>query len=682
MSGILNIGVLALNANQSALQTVSNNIANVNTPGYSRQQVVLQNIQGQFTGSGYFGKGVDVLTVTRSYNDFLTRQAASAQAVATADTTRLDKLNQLEGYFKGGSNGLGASVSDMLNSFSDIVNAPTDLTARSVTLTRADEMATRFNQMNLQLDQLRIGTTEELKTAANSINNLAQQIAKANQDISRAQGSGQTPNDLLDQRDQLIRDLNKYVQTTSIPASDGTIGLFIGGSQALVLGTTVSPVSIVNDQYSDLSKAKLAITVAGAPPMLLNETTLGGGEVGGLLRFQNNDLLEARNLLGRMALAIGTRMNEQQALGIDLNGNPGTPLFNLAALPNGLASNKNTGTATLALSVQTKPTGTNSFVATDYEMVYATPTTGTITRLSDGTQVAFDFGVTNPVQIDGLNITPGGGAAATGDHFLLKPFNTAASSISTAFASPRGLAMASPIAARAGSTNTGTVTFQNLQVNSVPTTLPAPAVTLRFLNSTGQYIRSDDTGYAGLVATLDGPPPLNPTSPAYAAAIAAHPAGQIYNYVPSQAINATARTTNLPFNPATEWGWSLTLKGVPQPGDTYTVNANPYPQLNADNAKAMLDLRDVAMFDGGPLTDGYASAIARIGTRTQSAQSASKVSTEIAANIEKERTAVSGVNLDEEAARLIQYQQAYQASGKMMQVAQTIFDTLIQSLNR
>ncbi len=677
MSSILNIGVLALQANQSALQTVSNNIANVNTPGYSRQQVVLQNIQGQYTGSGYFGKGVDVLTVTRSYNDFLNRQAASAQSIATADTTRLDKLNQLENYFKGGSNGLGAAVSDTLNAFSDIVSAPTDLTARSVALTRADEMATRFNQMNLQLEQLRIGTVEELKTAARAINDLAGQIAKANQDISRAQGNGQTPNDLLDQRDQLIRNLNKYIQTTSIPADDGSIGLFIAGSQALVLGTTVSPVSIVTDEFSDLSKSKLAITIAGAT-RTLDENVLGGGEVGGMLRFQNGDLLEARNLLGRMALAIGTRMNEQQALGIDLNGNPGSPLFNLAALPNGLAHANNTGAATLALSIQTDPTGTGSFVATDYNVVFTSPTLGTITRLSDGTQVAFDTAATNPVQIDGLDITFGG-AAIAGDRFLLKPFNTAASSIATAFASPRGLAMASPITAEAGVNNAGTVTLQNLRVNDVPGTLPAPAVSLYFIGSTGQYVRSDDTNYAGLVATLA---PLDPASPAYAAAIAAHPAGEIYTSTPGQVIGADDRTTNLPFDPTTEWDWSLTLKGVPQPGDTYTVDANPYPQLNAGNAQAMLDLRDVAMFDGGPLTDGYASAIAQIGTRILSAQSAATVSVDIASNLEKERSSVSGVNLDEEAARLIQFQQAYQASGKMMQVAQTIFDTLMDSIGR
>ena len=637
MSSILNIGVLALQANQSALQTVSNNIANVNTPGYSRQSVVLQNIPGQFTGSGYFGKGVDILTVTRTYSDFLTKQAAIAQSVEAADKTRLDKLTQMEDLFQTGPNGLGAAVAEMLNAFSDIVSAPTDLTARSVVLTRADEVASRFRDLAGQLEQLRIGTLGQLKTDATAINGLANQIAKANQEIARALGSGQTPNDLMDQREQLIRELNRYIQTTNIAADDGTVSLFLAGSQPLVLGTTVSPVSIVNDDFNNPSKARLAITIAGSTTTL-DEAMLGGGEISGLLRFQNTDLVEAGNLLGRMALAIGTRMNEQQTLGLDLNGNAGTNLFNLPTLPGGFPATTNSGTATLALGVQTNPSGTTAFVASDYELTFATATTGTITRLSDGVQTAFDF-ATNPVPIDGLNITLGGGAAVAGDRYVLKPFSNAAGNIATAFSSPRGLAMASPAAAGAGLSNAGTVTVQDLAVRSVP--IPA-TVTLTFTGP-GTYTRSD-TG-----ATT-------------------------YTYVPGQPIEYSTAP------PLT--AWSLTLKGIPQAGDTYSVGPNLYPQLNAGNAEAMLNLRDLAMFDGGPLTDGYASAIAQIGTRVQSAQSAYNVSTDIATNLEKDRTSVSGVNLDEEAARMIQYQQAYQAAGKMMQVAQNIFDTLIQSLGR
>ncbi len=642
MSSIINIGVSALTANQNALQTISNNIANVNTPGYSRQQVQLQNIPGQFTGSGYFGKGVEVLTVKRIYDDFLTRQAATAQSVAASDATRFSYMKQLESIFPGGPNGLGASVSDMLNSFSDIANAPTDLTARSVVLARADEMASRFRAMANSINELRIGTSAQLDVDVKNVNNIANQIGQINEKIALALGSGQAPNDLLDQRDQLIRDLNKYVQTTNIPADDGSINIFLAGSQPLVLGKTVASVGILHeDQYGDPTKAKLTITTGGVA-RILQESMLGGGEIAGLLRFQNTDLTDASNLLGRMALAIGTRMNEQQALGLDLNGNPGNPLFNLAAIPSALPQQTpaNTGTATLAISIQTNPSGTTSFLASNYDFTFATATTGTITRLSDGVQTAFNFAV-NPVQLDGLNITLGGGAAAAGDKFLLTPYLGAARGINTAFSSPRELAMASPIAASAGTANTGALTLQGLSVRTTP--IP-PAVTLTFTGP-GTYTRSD-TGATS------------------------------YAYIPGQPIEYTVP----PATPQT--GWSLTLKGIPQAGDTYTVDANPYPLLDGNNAQAMLDLRDLAMFDGGPLTDGYASVIAEIGTKVQGAEQSAKVSGDIAVNLEKDRTAVAGVNLDEEAARLIQFQQAYQAAGKMMQIAQNIFDTLLASFGR
>jgi flagellar hook-associated protein 1 FlgK len=664
MSGIINIGVSALTANQNALQTISNNIANVNTPGYTRQAVVLSNIPGQFTGSGYYGKGVETLTVRRLYDEFLTRQAATSQAVASSDATRYSYMQQLESLFPSGANGLGASVSDMLNAYSDITNAPTDLTARAVALARADEMAHRFRSTAEAINELRMGTTSQLKIDATAINNLAGQIAKTNEQIAIAQGSGHTPNDLLDQRDQLIRDLNKYVQTTNIKADDGSLSIFLAGSQPLVLGKTVSPVSVVEDEFGDPAKVKLAITVGGVP-RILEESMLGGGEVAGLLRFQNTDLVDASNLLGRMALAIGTKMNEQQALGLDLNGNAGNPLFNLSPLPNGYASAANTGGSTLTVGIQANPSGTTAFLASNYEFSFATGTTGTITRLSDGVQTAFNFGATNPVLLDGLEIERIGLAANAGDRFVIAPYAAAARSINTAFSSPKELAMASPIAAQAGAGNTGALTLQGLATRTVP--LPAnvataPAVTLRFIGP-GQYIRSDDVDY---------------TAPPAAVMVTA----TVYNYVPGQAIEANGRLTNLPFVPNAEWGWSLTLKGIPQAGDTYTVDANPYPLLDGANAKAMLDLRDLAMFDGGPLTDGYASLIAEIGTKVQGAEQASIVSGNIATNVEKDRTSVAGVNLDEEAARMIQYQQAYQAAGKMMQIAQNIFDTLLQSFSR
>jgi flagellar hook-associated protein 1 FlgK len=648
---ILNIGTQALQANLVALQTAGNNIANVNTPGYSRQKAVLATVPGQYTGAGYIGKGVSVETIVREFSTFLTRQSALASSTQYGDTARADKLKQLEGIFPGGTSGLGASINDMLNSFSDVASSPTDLTARTVTLTRIDETASRMRAASQQLDDLQAGTTQELGQKVNTVNSLAQSIADVNGQIARVQGSGQPPNDLLDRRDQLIRDLNQYVQTTSIPATDGTVGIFLASSQALVLGTDVSPVSLVPDDFGDPRKNKLAINRNGVS-IALDENALGGGEISGLLRFQNNDLNEGRNLLGRMTMAISTAMNDQHHLGLDLDGNFGGDLFtpttfnaqNVRApvAPAAL----NTGTASMSLSIS----DVSKFAASDYLVNFTVSGTaliaeaGTITRLSDGT--VFNFPQTPPTAapilatIDGLNFLEATNTAKAGDRFLIKPFSTSASDIRSEFSTPRALAVASPVAGTSSATNLGTLTLQSLLARSVP----APAsVTLTF-NGAGTYTRSD-TG-----ATT-------------------------YNYVPGQAIEYDLA------NPGAT-GWSLVLQGAPKTGDTFVVQPNPYTTLNAGNATAMMNLRDQPMFDGAALTDGYAGLISQVGIRSQSASYAAQVSGSIANNLEKDRTSVSGVNLDEEAAKLIQYQQAYQASAKMIQIAQNIFDTLMQGLVR
>ena len=636
MSSILNVGTRALAANQAALQTAGNNIANVNTPGYSRQSVVLQNVAGQFSGSGYYGRGVEVVTVQRMHSEFLTRQAALSSSVAASDNKRLEQLKQLEEIFQGGSTGLGAAVSDMLNAFSDVISAPTDLTARSVALTRADEMAARFRAASTRLDDLRRGVSSELKDSVASVNSLAGRIAAVNEEIARAQSTGQPPNDLLDHRDRLITELNQYIQTTSIPADDGSVGIFVGGSQPLVLGSAVTPLSLIADDFGDPAKTKLVMQ-RGAMSALLEEATLGGGQMAGLLRFQNSDLVDAANLLGRMALVIGTATNDQHKLGIDLSGAAGGDLFQLNALPNGLPASGNTGAATLLVTVQNTPTsGTAALAASNYEIRFTGAAAGNITRLSDGQVTAF---AAAPIQIDGLDIaiTPG---ALAGDRFLITPFSDAAAGIAAAFSSPRALAMASPVAASAGPGNRGTLAVGSLTARSIP----APAAVTLLFTAPGTYTRSD-TG-------------VTP-----------------YTFTPGQAIE-------FDLVPPATTGWSLTLKGSAIAGDSFTVQPNAYPRLSAGNAEALLALRDVAMFDGGTLTDGYASVMSEIGVRIQSAGYAAEVSQSIATNIEKDRTSVAGVNLDEEAAKLLQYQQSYQASAKMLQIAQSIFDTLLQTVGR
>jgi flagellar hook-associated protein 1 FlgK len=659
---VLNIGTRALQANQIALQTAGNNIANVNTPGYSRQSVVLTAVEGQFTGGGYIGKGVDVQTIQRNFSAFLTRQATLASATQSADVARSNKLNQLQDIFSGGSTGLGAAVSDMMNAFSDVASAPTDLTARTVALTRVDETAGRFRAASQAIQDLQAGVTQEIQQKVNNINTLAQNIADVNDEIARAQGKGQPPNDLLDRRDQLVRELNQYVQTTSIAADDGSVGIFLAGSQPLVLGTKVSPLTVVSDDFGDPLKSKLSITRDGQQ-ILLDENALGGGEVSGLLRFQNSDLTEGRNLLGRLSLAITTQMNQQHALGLDLDGNAGGPLFTSVTLqapdnirtPTPPANPNSNPLVAVSISV----TDSTQLAASDYTINFNSATSGSIIRLSDGKVTNFNQTLpsTTLATVDGITFDmPSSGAVppqvpAAGDRFLIQPFNTAAASVDRVFSTPRQLAVASPIAGAMGTTNKGSLQLVSLTAlsNNQGATPHAP-VTLTFTSAT-TYTRSDEL------------PVANATT---------------YTFNPSTPITAVDPLAN----------WSLKLTGTPKAGDTFTVVDIKDPaykldlKLNGGNATAMMNLRDKAMFDGAAMTDGYASAISQIGIRTQSAGYSATVSSSIAANLEQDRSAVSGVNLDEEAAKLIQYQQAYQASAKMIQIAQNIFDTLIQGLGR
>ena len=657
---LLNIGARALQANQVGLQTTGHNIANVKTAGYSRQQVTLQTaLGGGGSCSGYIGQGVDVQSILRTHSDLLTRQAASAAAVKAGDNARLDRLGQLQEVFSGGPSGLGAAINDMMNAFSGVANAPTDMTARNVALTRMDETAMRMRGASERLDELGDSVNKQLNGSVVQINALAQSIASVNAQIVEARGKGQTPNDLLDKRDQLIRDLNVHIQTTQIAADDGSVGVFVSSSQPLVLGNMAATLSLgAPDAFpGSRTQQQLFFSMPGATqPIALNQAMLGGGTVAGLLQFQNNDLAEGYNLLGRIAVGISETLNTQNQLGLTLSGERGKDLFKPLELANAIAGKGNTSSAVMGLSVADP----SKLHASSYNITFTTATAGTVTRLSDGALIP--FGASSPslddvMLAEGLKVNNGTpptafGPAAPNDQYLLNPMQGLAGQMQAQQFSPRELAVANPINAAMGPTNQGTLQLGGLR-------------------ATGQPIPFDPPAFGSKVTLVFNDPPTTfkltgSTVPA---------SGTDQPYTAGQPISID--------------GWEITLQGSPKKDDSVTIgNAADTAEFgdwytrDAGNASAMLGLRDKVMFDGATLSDGFAGAMAQVGTRTQSAQFAANLSTAIADNLEQDRTAISGVNLDEEAARLIQYQQAYQASAKMLSIAQNIFDNLMQSVGR
>ncbi len=633
MSALLNIGIRALLANQAVLQTTGHNIANVNTPGYSRQIVNLESLSGGRTQSGYMGQGVNVASVERAHSSLLTVQTAAAKAEYAADKVRAEKINQMEGAFPTGSISIGLAINTMLSAFAEVAVTPSDLTVRYVAIARANETANRLRGTSSQLSDLASSVRAELADKVKVSSDLIQRIAELNDQIPRTQSRGQAPNDLLDQRDQFISQLNQYMQTTQLAADDGSITLY-AGNQILVMGSEAAKLSLVTDPL-DPSLNHLQLQ-RGADVIAFNDAAMSGGEIKGLLTFQKEDLALGFNLLGRLTMATGLAVNQQHERGLTLDNAMGSALFLVPSEVSGLSTSANA-------SGRVSFVDTADFKVASYEVRMDATGAGAVYSSAGGSPSTFTSLADLASQtIDGLKFDMTGTGPGV---VLFKPFANAAANINTVFTSPRELAVASQVQLSLGESNRGTLNMVSLRVTSASDRFPD--VRLEF-NDTDQY-----------QIFVDGNPLVPPDE-----------MSGLQNYVSGQAISYA--------------GWELKLNGAPLIGDTVTVaSANPaFVGLNAGNALALENLRDALLIDGGRLTDGYASLLSQVGVSVQSAQYTVAASEVIADNLATQNSNVSAVNLDEEAMRLMQFQQAYQASAKILQVAQRVFDTMLQELGR
>ncbi len=640
---LTSIGQTAMSASYAALQTASNNIANANTKGYSRQQAQLADAPSQYTGSGFVGSGVTVTTVTRSYDKFLTSQALATTSTSAADAARQTKLSQLESVFPIGESGVGSAAGQFLNAFVDVANNPSDSSARQVVLSRAQELASRFAAAGSQLTTLQMSVSQDVDATVANVNAAVVQVAKLNQQIASLQGTGAEPNQLLDQRDQLITQIGQAVNITTIEADDGSIGLFVGGGQSLVLGSNVSTLKAVADSF-DPSRVQLGLT-SGAKTQIIPPTSLSGGSIAGLLRFQNDDLTTARNLLGQMATAISGAVNTQQSLGLDL-GRPagaGVPVFSVGTA-RVLPAATNSGDAQVGVTIAQAA----AVEASDYLMTFD-GSQYSVTRLSDQKAVTGSpfapADLASGIAVDGMTIQLASGTASPGDRFLLQPVATAASNMQSVLSRTDGIAAASPFAGSTGVDNTGTAGIASLTAVDPAYDRSLTAV-IQFNSASGDYDWSLDDAGGSSVATGSG--------------------------------------TWVPGAPIALNGFELNLNGVPRSGDRLTVAPTVAVAANNGNAVALANMAGraiVGVGNGSPgadITDAYAGALANIGVRVQSVKTSAGISGAAATEAATAKSNGAGVNLDEEAAKLIQYQQSYQAAAKILQVAQTIFQSMLQ----
>ena len=635
-SALLGIGTKALFAAYRQVQTASNNIANANVPGYSRQQVELQTAPGESSGDGFVGRGVNVTSITRATNAFLTQQANALASASGADAARGDMLSQLEVVFGKGDTGLGYAATQIFGAYADLAAAPGDLSARQAVLGKLEDFAALARATSQRIDALQTQQQYDVKASLEEINGVAKSLAKLNGQIVNALASGHSPNDLLDQRDELVKGLARQMEVQTVGASDGSLSVFISSGESLVLGTAANEV-ITLPSSRDPGQLTLGVKVADKLT-LLSRASAGEGRIGGLLRFQNDDLVSARNRLGQLVSVVAHSLNEQQLRGLDLGGAAGTRLFNLDA-PQGTPASTNAkdGNGNFISSLGATVTDPQALMASEYDVLADPANAGQyiVTRLSDGLQRS---GLVNGDEIDGFRLEDGANAPAAGERFLLEPVAMAAGSIELVLRNPQGLAAANPVTAAAAVGNVGTMSVSGLNIVAAPVAGYAP-MAIRFTSAAGDFEILDANDAQLSTGT----------------------------YTPGQPI---------------AWdGMELSLSGLPKAGDRIQVTPTVHIASSNGNALSLQMLGDRRMVGGQTAAEAFASMLSDVGVRTQSARAAATNSAAALGEANGQLTGQTGVNLDEEAARLIQYQQAYQAAARVLQTGQTLLDTVIQLVN-
>jgi flagellar hook-associated protein 1 FlgK len=641
-NSIFGIGLSGLSAAQAGLITTGHNISNANTAGYHRQQIVQSANIPMYTGVGYMGQGVQVTTVTRLYNAFIDGQLSNAQSQSNQLDSYLFQIKQLDNMLADTSAGLSPSLQDFFSANNGLVANAASVPSRQSVLSSAQSLVARFGALNDRFNQIREGVNGQITASVSSINSYITQIANLNSRIMlmQAGSSQQQPNDMLDQRDQLIAELNKEIKVSVVEQDNGEYNVFVGNGQPLLMGHR--PFAMSAEPSAADPQQREVYLLTGGTKILMPQNTLQGGTLGGVLAFRGTTLDSAQNALGRVAIGLAQAFNDQHQLGQDLNGNLGLDFFNVAS-PKVIPSVNNSTPATTA-NVSFSDVGL--LTTSDYSLRATGAATFTLTRLSDGAALFSGAGL--PQTVDGITIGGVSGAVAAGDSFLIQPTRNGARDISVAITDPTMYAAAAPIRTLTATANAGTGVISAGSVNAGTPVTPNPAHPSTDLNLQ-QPVTITFTGAGTFDVTGVG--------------VGLPAVGQVY-------------TSG---NPITYNGWTVQISGVPGAGDTFTVEANSGGVSDNRNALLLGELQTKSTLDGNSTSfqGAYGRMVSEVGNKTQEVAVTGKAQENLVTQIQQTQQSLSGVNLDEEAADMMRYQQAYQAAAKAMQIASTLFDTLM-----
>lgn len=669
MPDLLNIALSGLNAHKIALSTTGNNIANVNTEGYSRQQSINETSAPQIMGSLALGTGTQVGAIRRTVNEFVINQLRNDTAVLGQADATLQNMSQLDQLFSDPNVGLSTGLNNFFASLQVASDSPVSAVSRQALLGESERLVNRFHTMSSQLNTQNTVINNQIDGLTEQITQLASGIAGINLRISEISGAtGGDPVGLLDQRDELLRQMAELVGISVVEQDNLGVNVFIGNGQALVLGADYVELTTTDGEV-DRNQREIVIKSGQITTKLKSDVS--GGMLGGLLGFRDGALNNALNDIGRMAIVLADSMNAQHHLGMDMSGNLGVDYFN------DINSAANLATRTISSPSNTQPqdhqviatiSDSNQLDASDYSITFKGDNTYEITRLRDGKiNNAIDpsltgnlNGIPSTLNFDGLEVAfnRASGNFLAGDSFILRPTLNAASQLQLAISNKEQLALAAPIRTGHDINNNGTGIISAGIVRSTAVDMftdtageLSPPLLIQFTSAT-TYDILDNSDPNVPVALI---PPLT---------------AQTFPPAPGAGI--------LP----NSFGIDINISGQPQIGDTFTVNFNAGGYQDNRNSLAMINLQNANIIDNNSysLTSAYGSLMQEIGSKTAEASMNQEASSILMEQSRARRESISGVNIDEEAANLIKFENAYNASAQVINVARSLFDTLINAV--
>lgn len=647
MADMLNTAVSGLLSFQRALSTTSHNIANVNTDGYSRQSVEITANGPSFLGGSYVGSGAHVESIQRSYDQFLSTEVRDVSSSYSRLSTYAELAANIDDVLADPQGGISPILNDLFNSIQDVADDPSSSTARFAMISTAQSFSERFQNISSRFEQLAENTRTDIGNVVEDINSLVLAVRDVNFSINQTRGSGkesQQSADLLDKRDSLLTKLAEKVDISVVYSDDNKMSIFIGNGQSVLTGVTINTLAV---QQSTTDPAQDVIVYNGPVSAFDLSDQLQSGELGGLLSFKSNILIPASNALGRTAIAVAESVNSQMRAGMDLNGNLGQDFFsyNDAQI---FSATSNIGTATISSDIS----DIGALTTSDYSLTYdGTNWTLTSDKGTSSTPVA--NGAPATLTFEGLTLTIDGTTAAAGDIFTIKPTLDGAESIQVVITDPRLIAAAAPIRASGSLSNLGTVGISAGVVTDSANLLTPPPPALGGVIPAVNFTFTSPTSFTSNATVVTGG----------------------VTYAPATAI---PYTNNMQIDAN---GWQVSLTGVPAANDQFDVQSNVGGTGDNRNALSIANLQNLGILNGGTASfqDDYGTLVGFVGSQTQAANVSRDAQGLLLGQAVSRNASVVGVNLDEEAADLIRYQQAYQAAAQVISTVQTLFDTLIQS---